>query len=68
MGTLASLGAAGAAVAADLARALGLREPEMPWHTQRDRLVEIAHVLAILIGTLAKFARDISLLMQAEVG
>jgi len=31
-------------------------------------MVEMANVLAILTGTLAKFARDIALLMQAEVG
>jgi 3-carboxy-cis,cis-muconate cycloisomerase len=68
VGTLASLGAAGAAVTAELAQTLGLPEPELPWHTHRDRLVDIAHVLAILTGTLAKFARDIALLMQAEVG
>jgi 3-carboxy-cis,cis-muconate cycloisomerase len=68
VGTLASLGEAGANVSCELARILELREPELPWHTQRDRLVEVVQVLAILTGTLAKFARDIALLMQAEVG
>ena len=68
VGTLAALGTAGGAVSAELARILDLREPEMPWHTQRDNLVEIVQVLAILTGTLAKFARDIALLMQFEVG
>lgn len=68
VGTLASLGEAGAGVSRELARILELREPELPWHTQRDRLVEMVQVLAMLTGTLAKFARDIALLMQAEVG
>ena len=68
VGTLASLGAAGHAVSGELAQILGLPEPELPWHAQRDRLVEMAQVLAILTGTLAKFAGDIALLMQAEVG
>jgi 3-carboxy-cis,cis-muconate cycloisomerase len=68
VGTLASLGEAGASVSAELGRILELRVPELPWHTQRDRLVEIVQVLATLTGTLAKFARDIALLMQAEVG
>lgn len=67
VGTLASLGESGARVSSELAKALGLREPDLPWHTQRDRLVEAVQVLAILTGTLAKFARDISLLMQVEV-
>ena len=67
VGTLASLGASGATVSAELAQILGLREPDLPWHTQRDNLVEIVQVLAVLTGSLAKFARDIALLMQAEV-
>jgi 3-carboxy-cis,cis-muconate cycloisomerase len=67
VGTLASLGEAGTSVSAELARILELREPELPWHTYRDRFVEVVQVLAILTGTLAKFARDIALLMQAEV-
>jgi 3-carboxy-cis,cis-muconate cycloisomerase len=68
VGTLASLGDNAAGVSAELARVLDLREPELPWHTQRDNLVEMVQALAILTGTLAKFARDIALLAQAEVG
>jgi 3-carboxy-cis,cis-muconate cycloisomerase len=67
VGTLAALGAAGASVSAELARRLDLPEPPLPWHTQRDNLVEVVGVLAILTGTLSKFARDIALLMQSEV-
>ena len=68
VGTLAALGTAGGAVSAELARVLNLREPELTWHTQRDNLAEMVQVLAILTGTLGKFARDVALLMQAEVG
>jgi 3-carboxy-cis,cis-muconate cycloisomerase len=68
VGTLAALGTAGEAVSAELARILDLQEPELPWHTQRDNLAEMVQVLAILTGTLGKFARDIALLMQTEVG
>jgi 3-carboxy-cis,cis-muconate cycloisomerase len=68
VGTLAALGPAGAAVSAELARILDLKEPILPWHTQRDNVVEVAQVLALLTGTLGKLARDIALLMQAEVG
>jgi 3-carboxy-cis,cis-muconate cycloisomerase len=67
VGTLAPLGDLGEAVSAEVARILELREPELPWHTQRDRIAEIVQVLALLTGTLAKFARDVALLMQAEV-
>jgi 3-carboxy-cis,cis-muconate cycloisomerase len=67
VGTLSVLGSAGGAVSAELARILDLREPEAPWHTHRDNLVEIVLVLAIVTGTLGKFARDIALLMQSEV-
>lgn len=68
VGTLAVLGDAGRAVSAEAAHLLGLCEPEIPWHTQRDNLVEVVQVLANLTGSLAKLAEDVALLMQAEVG
>jgi 3-carboxy-cis,cis-muconate cycloisomerase len=68
VGTLASLGSQGGRVSAELARLLQLKEPELPWQTQRDSLVEVAQVLALAVGTLGKFARDVALLMQTEVG
>jgi 3-carboxy-cis,cis-muconate cycloisomerase len=55
------------AVSTALAQKLNLREPELPWHTHRDNLVEVATVLGTLVGTLGKVARDVSLLMQTEV-
>jgi 3-carboxy-cis,cis-muconate cycloisomerase len=67
VGTLAALGDKGPAVSAALARTLDLREPEMPWHAHRDNLVEVAAALGLLMGTLGKMARDVSLLMQTEV-
>jgi 3-carboxy-cis,cis-muconate cycloisomerase len=67
-GTLASLGDAGLAVTEALARRLQLGVADMPWHTQRDRLCEVACELGILVGSLGKVARDISLAMQTEVG
>jgi 3-carboxy-cis,cis-muconate cycloisomerase len=68
VGTLASLGSEGCAVSANLAQHLDLAEPSLPWQTQRDNLAAMVQVLAILTGTLAKFGRDVALLMQAEVG
>jgi 3-carboxy-cis,cis-muconate cycloisomerase len=66
-GTLAALGTQGMKVAAALAEELKLGLPDIPWHAQRDRVAEVATVLALLVGTLGKSARDISLLMQTEV-
>jgi 3-carboxy-cis,cis-muconate cycloisomerase len=67
-GTLASLGDKGLAVSAALARRLDLLAPDLPWHTQRDRLCDVAATLGILTATLGKLARDLSLLAQTEVG
>lgn len=67
-GSLAALGEQGFAVAEALAAELALTLPEQPWHTQRDRLVEFASLLGMLAGSLGKLGRDISLLMQSEVG
>lgn len=67
-GTLASLRDAAPLVTRSLAEDLGLAEPALPWHTQRDRIAEAASFFGMLIGTLGKIARDISLQMQTEIG
>jgi 3-carboxy-cis,cis-muconate cycloisomerase len=67
-GTLAALGGNGWKVAERLAKELDLRLPDAPWHTHRDRIADAASVLAILAGTCGKIARDISLMMQTDVG
>jgi 3-carboxy-cis,cis-muconate cycloisomerase len=68
VGTLAALGDRGLDVAAALARELELALPDVPWHAQRDRIAEVATTLGLIVGTLGKLARDVSLLMQTEVG
>jgi 3-carboxy-cis,cis-muconate cycloisomerase len=67
-GTLASLRDAAPAVTRALGKELGLTVPALPWHTQRDRIAETAAFFGMLIGTLGKIARDISLQMQTEIG
>lgn len=68
-GTLAALGDRGPDVAAALARELGLAPgDDAPWHTSRDRLAALIAACAIVAGMLGKIARDVSLLMQFEVG
>ena len=68
VGTRASLGSSGGVVSTKVAQLLDLAEPDLPWHAQRDSLVAIIQLLALVTGTLAKFGRDIALLMQSEVG
>jgi 3-carboxy-cis,cis-muconate cycloisomerase len=67
VGTLAALGDRGLAVAEALAGELALPLPDMPWHGTRDRVAGVAVVLGLLIGTLGKMGRDLSLMMQTEV-
>jgi 3-carboxy-cis,cis-muconate cycloisomerase len=67
-GTLASLHDRGLDVSEALGAALELPVPDMPWHTQRDRVCEIATTLGMLTATLGKLARDVALLAQTEVG
>jgi 3-carboxy-cis,cis-muconate cycloisomerase len=66
-GTLAAFGDRGLDVVAALAEELKLAVPDLPWHAQRDRVAEAATALGLIVGTLGKIARDISLMMQTEV-
>jgi 3-carboxy-cis,cis-muconate cycloisomerase len=55
-------------VMVSLAKRLGLDLPPAPWFTQRVRVAALAQDAALVVGALAKAARDISLMMQIEVG
>jgi len=67
VGTHAALEGKGDEVAKNLAQELKLPLAEIPWHSHRDRVAEIATTLGLLVGTLGKIASDISLLSQTEV-
>lgn len=67
VGTLAALGDRAFEVTRELGAELSLPTPDMPWHTQRDRMAEVGAALGLLTGTLGKIARDVSLLAQSEV-
>jgi 3-carboxy-cis,cis-muconate cycloisomerase len=67
-GTLAALGQQGIVVGHAIAHELGLAYPDAPWHTHRDRLAAMLCDCGVLTGSLGKMARDISLLMQNEIG
>jgi len=66
-GTLAALKEKGLPVAQAVASELQLELPFAPWHAHRDRVAEVAATLGLLVGTLGKIARDISLHMQTEI-
>jgi 3-carboxy-cis,cis-muconate cycloisomerase len=67
VGTLASLGDSGLEVQAALMQELRLGQPEIAWHTVRDRIGEVACFLGLVTGTLGKISMDVKLLMQTEV-
>jgi len=66
-GNLAALGDRGLAVSEALARELGLGTA-VPWHTQRDAIVEFGNWLAMVAGSFAKIGQDLILLAQTDVG
>jgi len=66
-GTLASLGADGLRVQEALMAELGLGQPDIAWHTMRDRIAEVGCFLGLVTGTLGKISMDVKLMMQTEV-
>ena len=68
VGTLAGYGERGPEIVGLLADELRLAEPTLPWHTNRNRVAELAGALGIVSGTLAGIAQDVALLSQTEVG
>jgi 3-carboxy-cis,cis-muconate cycloisomerase len=68
VGTLAGYGEQGLAVAGYLADELGLALPALPWHTQRNRVGELAAAIGLVAGALATVAQNVVLLAQTEVG
>ncbi len=67
-GTLASLEKGAMETQEGLMRELGLGQPLIAWHTQRDTIAEVGCFLGLVTGTLGKLAMDVKLMMQTEVG
>ena len=67
-GSLSALGDKAETVMTALAKELQLPLPPAPWFTQRVRVAAFAQDIALVCGALGKTARDISLMMQIEVG
>jgi 3-carboxy-cis,cis-muconate cycloisomerase len=66
-GTLSSLGNDGLKVQEGLMQELKLGQPEIAWHTVRDRIGEVGCFLGLVTGTCGKISMDVKLLMQTEV-
>jgi len=51
-----------------IAAELGLRDPGVPWHTQRTPLVDLGWVVTMVTGALGKIAVDVLGAARTEVG
>ncbi len=67
VGTRAEFAGKGDAIAADLARRLGLSDAPC-WHTARDNIVEFGQTLGLIAGALGKLGADTALMAQSEIG
>ncbi|WP_457280116.1 3-carboxy-cis,cis-muconate cycloisomerase [Polaromonas sp. P5_D5] len=68
VGTLAQMNGKGPQIMAHMAADLKLKPAAFAWHTQRDEWVALGCELGLLVGSLGKIAKDISLMGQYEVG
>jgi|CXWL01.1.fsa_nt_gi 3-carboxy-cis,cis-muconate cycloisomerase len=67
-GTLSAYAVKGDALADALAAELGLLRAPATWHSARDGFARLGSEAAILTGAAGKIARDVSQLMQPEIG
>lgn len=66
-GTAAALGPRSREVRKSFARILDLRDPEISWHAERDRLAEFGWLCASLIATCARLGRNVVDLSRTEI-
>ena len=67
VGTRGDLVGKGDALAAELARRLGLADAPC-WHVNRDSIAEFASWLSLVCGSLGKIGQDVALMAQNEIG
>lgn len=67
-GTLASIHDDGLAVQKRFCEYLGLVQPTITWHVQRDGFAEFASIIAMISGTVGKIANEIINLQKSEIG
>jgi 3-carboxy-cis,cis-muconate cycloisomerase len=68
VGTAAVYGERGHEVATALADELGLDVPTLPWHAERDRVADLAGMLAGLTSTVASIAAELVRLSGTDIG
>lgn len=66
-GDRGELGGKAAAVAAEMAAALGLENPPRAWHAMRDGVAEFAGLMSLVTGTLGKMGQDVALMAQQGI-
>ncbi|WP_055550178.1 3-carboxy-cis,cis-muconate cycloisomerase [Streptomyces sp. NBRC 110028] len=66
-GTLAAFDD-GIPLLARFAAETGLAEPDLPWHTLRTPIADLASALAFTTGALGKMAADVLVLSRTEIG
>lgn len=67
-GTLSAMGDKGAEVRAELAKGLGLSDPEHSWHAERNGIAALAAWMTQVITQLAKMGDDLTLMTQSGIG
>ncbi|EWY40693.1 3-carboxy-cis,cis-muconate cycloisomerase [Skermanella stibiiresistens SB22] len=67
VGTADSFRGHAPAIIAAMADELGLAATTA-WHSERDRIADIGHILARITGSLGKMGQDIGMMAQNEVG
>ncbi|WP_311515187.1 adenylosuccinate lyase [Oligella urethralis] len=67
-GTLASVSEKGLAIQEKFSEYLGLKQPTITWHVQRDGFAEYASYIAMIAGTIGKIANEIINLQRTEIG
>lgn len=65
-GNLSAFEGRGLETADALAQELGLGRAELPWHSARDGICELANLCGLICGSLGKIAQD--LLLSAQIG
>jgi 3-carboxy-cis,cis-muconate cycloisomerase len=66
-GTLGVLGDAGPHIVQLLAEQLRLAAPALPWHTDRQRVLELASALGSVVDAVGKVGLDVELLAQTGI-
>lgn len=67
-GTSAAMGGSSRAIRSALASRLALGASDVPWHTARDALADVAFVCAAIAATCGRLGREVASLSRPEIG